>query len=40
MGGVNRNLQPVVSDGELLGIVKNIDIDDGFFGDGGGRFFR
>ena len=40
MDDVNRNWQPVVLDGELLGMVKNIDIDDGFFGDGGERFFR
>ena len=36
---MNRDWQPVISDGELLGTVKNINFVEGFFGDGGGRFF-
>ena len=39
MDVINCNWQPVSSDGELLGTVKNLNFDEGFFGDGGGRFF-
>ena len=35
---MNRNWQPVISDGELLGMMKNINFDEGFFGNWGERF--
>ena len=38
MDGLNRNWQPVILDGELLGAVKIINIDEGFFANGGKRF--